>query len=277
MPLPPIIYEDDALLVFDKPAGMPVAPSSQAGTLGALVREHYGSGVSNVQRDDTEVSGLSLWSKTKPALDFLSGQFQAKTAQRLYHAMIVVLAGAEIKLPETLLRDAVGGVPAAFSIDWWIGHDPENPAHMKAFRRNGGQSAQSEFALQENFGRFALVEARPVTGRKHQLRVHLAAAGLPVLNDALYGDPETRLLLSAFKRGYKGGADERPLIRQLALHASEVVIAHPLSRESLTLRAALPQEFEIALKNLRKFGRGAGRRLSVGVGRATRAPNRDRG
>jgi 23S rRNA pseudouridine1911/1915/1917 synthase len=263
MPLPPIIYEDEALLAFDKPAGLPVASASQSETLGALVREHYGSGVSNVQRDDVDVSGLSLWSKTKPALDFLSGQFQAKTAQRLYHAMVVVLAGEEIKFPDTMLRDAAGGVPAELSIDWWIGHDPESPAQMKAFRRNGGQSAESNFVVKER--------------RKHQLRVHLAAAGLPVLNDALYGVPETQLLLSDFKRGYKGGADERPMIRQLALHASEVVIAHPLTRESLTLRVPLPQEFEIALKNLRKFGRGAGRRLSAGVDRVTRAPNRGRG
>jgi|UniRef100_UPI00404B997F 23S rRNA pseudouridine1911/1915/1917 synthase len=277
MPLPPIIYEDEALLAFDKPAGLPVASASQSETLGALVREHYGSGVSNVQRDDVDVSGLSLWSKTKPALDFLSGQFQAKTAQRLYHAMVVVLAGEEIKFPDTMLRDAAGGVPAELSIDWWIGHDPESPAQMKAFRRNGGQSAESNFVVKESFGKFVLVEARPITGRKHQLRVHLAAAGLPVLNDALYGVPETQLLLSDFKRGYKGGADERPMIRQLALHASEVVIAHPLTRESLTLRVPLPQEFEIALKNLRKFGRGAGRRLSAGVDRVTRAPNRGRG
>lgn len=279
MPLPPIIFEDDALLVFDKPAGLAIVPDLPAQTaenLTALVRDKYGSGVTNVQRGDAGTSGLALWAKTKPALDFLSGQFQAKTVQSLWHAMVVVLTEEEKKLPETWLREAGGQVPENFSIDWWIGRDDEHPGLMKAFRRNGGQSAHSEFLVEENFGRFALLGCRPQTGRKHQLRVHLAAAGLPVLNDAQYGEPGNRLLLSDIKRGYKGGADEKPMIRQLALHASELVIAHPDTREAITLRAPLPVEFDIALKNLRKFARGSGRQFSGGGARADRAQGRSR-
>jgi 23S rRNA-/tRNA-specific pseudouridylate synthase len=85
------------------------------------------------------------------------------------------------------------------------------------------------------------------------LRVHLAAAGAPILNDPFYGDPTITLKLSDLKRGYKGREDEKPLIARLALHASELTLKHPVTREPVTLHAPLPHEFEVALKYLRKF------------------------
>jgi 23S rRNA-/tRNA-specific pseudouridylate synthase len=100
---------------------------------------------------------------------------------------------------------------------------------------------------------FALLECRPLTGRTHQLRVHLAAAGAPILGDSFYGHPDLVLRLSDLKRGYKGREEERPLIGRLALHASELTIMHPRTREQVTLRSPLPREFEVALKYLRKF------------------------
>ena len=259
MPLPPIIFEDDTLLVFNKPSGLPVV-SERSGkeqeNLTAQVKAVFGAGLSNVHRLDAETSGLIVWAKTKPALDFVSGQFQSKAVQKIHHAVVVVLPLEDSLPSDTIVRNESGLVPELFSIDWWIGRDSVKPGRMKVFRRNGGEPAQSDFVVRENFGRFVFVECRPQTGRKHQLRVHLAAAGLPILNDALYGDPERLLLLSDIKRGYKGRADERPLIKQLALHASELVITHPTTREPLALHAPLPPEFEVALKNMRKFCRG---------------------
>ena len=102
-------------------------------------------------------------------------------------------------------------------------------------------------------GRFAWLECRPLTGRAHQIRVHLAAAGAPVLNDVLYGHPEERLLLSNLKRRYKGRDEERPLIARLALHASELTVLHPETHQPLTIASPLPKEFTVALKYLEKF------------------------
>ena len=123
----------------------------------------------------------------------------------------------------------------------------------------------TDFTVREKFpqpaGRpgFALVECRPRTSRPHQIRLHLAEAGAPLLNDLLYGEA-TPLLLSGLKRGYKGRLDERPLITRLALHASGLTFTHPLTRAKLTLAAPLPKDFEVALKYLRKFGTHAARR-----------------
>jgi 23S rRNA-/tRNA-specific pseudouridylate synthase len=106
----------------------------------------------------------------------------------------------------------------------------------------------------ESFGRFVWLECSTVTGSRHQVRVHLAAAGAPLLNDAFYGDPEEKLLLSGLKRRYKGRDEERPLIGRLALHAAALAFPHPMTRAPMTVEAPLPHEFEVALKYLRKFG-----------------------
>src|SRR5438270_1167197 len=94
MPLPPIILEDDALIVFDKPAGFPVTPDPthrQRENLMELARAKFGPEIANVHRLDDEASGVFLCAKTKAALDFLSGQFQAKTVAKRFLAFVVLL------------------------------------------------------------------------------------------------------------------------------------------------------------------------------------------
>lgn len=256
MPLPPIIYEDEALLVFDKPSGLLVAPDrwdKQRENLMGLVHAQLGRGVANVHRLDADTSGLLLCAKTKPALDFLSGQFQAKTVRKVYHALVVILPSDQTMKVVAPIRDEVGGLPATFVVDLALGPDEQQPGRMRIFRKRGGKAASTEFLVVEHFGRYALVECRPQTGRTHQLRVHLAAAGAPILNDAFYGHPDIMLLLSDLKRGYKGRAEEKPLISRLALHATELTLTHPVTREPIILRAPMPHEFEVALKYLRKF------------------------
>lgn len=257
MQLPPIIFEDDSLLVFDKPSGLSVTQrmgEPHGETLGSMIRESYGRGVTMAHSMDNEASGVSLWTKTKAALDFMSGQFQSKTAQQVFHAFVIVEDEGELLMENPPVRDASGRLPESFKIDHYLGQDQSNPELMRAFARHGGQPALTEFRVNDDFGRFVLVECRPQTNRRHQVRAHLAVAGAPVLNDALYGDARKLLLLSDIKRGYKGGANEKPMIRSLALHVSEMTIAHPETRLPQVLRAPFPLEFEIALKNLRKFG-----------------------
>ncbi|HWA86824.1 MAG TPA: RluA family pseudouridine synthase [Opitutus sp.] len=262
MSLPPVIYEDEALMAFDKPSGLLVAPDrwdKARENLMTLVHARLGRNVANVHRLDADTSGLLLCAKTKPALDFLSGQFQAKTVEKKYVAFAVVLPPERAMKVMAPVRDPSGGLPATFTVDLALGPDERQPGRMRVFKRRGGKDSATEFRVLEGFGRFAFLECRPVTGRTHQIRVHLAAAGAPILNDVFYGDPEMRLLLSDLKRRYKGRGDEKPLIGRLALHASELTLKHPATREPLTLRAPLPNEFEVALKYLRKFGRGLNR------------------
>ena len=256
MDLPPIIFEDDALVAFDKPDGLPVAPDQGKRArvnLMALVHARLGPDVANVHRLDADTSGVLLCAKNKVALDFLSGQFQSKTVARIFHALVVALPLERALQAVAPARTADGLVPDAFTIDLAIGEDERQPDRMRIFKKRGGKPSVTDCRTLERFRGFAWIECQPQTGRTHQIRVHLAAAGTPILGDALYGDPTIELRLSAFKRGYKGFADEKPLLRRLALHASELTFTHPVTRAPHTLRAPLPHEFEVALKYLRKF------------------------
>jgi 23S rRNA pseudouridine1911/1915/1917 synthase len=276
MPLPPILFEDDTLIAFDKPSGMLVAPDRWDKTrenLMGLVHDHprFGHSVANVHRLDADTSGLFLCAKTKPALDYLTGQFQSKTVEKKYHAFVVVLPPERAMKVIAPIRDATGALPETFTVEVALGEDERQPGRMRVFKGRGGRDCVTEFRTLERFrgaasgfGRrgpaagvtgasFAFVECRPLTGRTHQLRVHLAAAGAPILNDPFYGTPDVTLRLSDLKRGYKGREEEKPLIGRLALHASELTFKHPTTREPITLRAPVPHEFEVALKYLRKF------------------------
>jgi len=265
MRLPPILHEDDALVAFDKPSGLLVAPDrwdkARVNLMGLVHADpKYGRTVANVHRLDADTSGILLCAKTKPALDFVSGQFQSKTVAKLYHAFVAVLPPEAAMKVVAPVRDAAGLLPDAFTIDLALGEDERQPGRMRIFKGRGGKECLTEFRTLERFGAgrvpvqgFAFVECKPLSGRTHQLRVHLAAAGAPILHDPFYGTPDAPLLLSNFKRGYKGREEEKPLISRLALHASELTLTHPVTRLPLTIRAPLPREFEVSLKYLRKF------------------------
>ncbi|HVZ63834.1 MAG TPA: pseudouridine synthase [Lacunisphaera sp.] len=236
MPLPPVLYADDELVAFDQPG---VAPGEVAG-LGALVRREFGAETVLASRPDPEVSGVVLYARSRVARDYLSGQFQARTVRPLQLALVTGIPAMDTFIAEYVLKD-----------------DEARPGRLCVVKKHG-QPTRTEFAIREKFpaaaGRsaFAFVEARPDSGRPHQVRLHLATTGTPVLNDAAYGN-EIRLLLSGLKRGYKGRADERPLISRLALHTAALTFRHPRTREPQTIEAPLPNDFAVALKYLRKF------------------------
>ena len=252
------------MIAFDKPAGLPVAADpthkKPRETLMERVRAQFGPDVANVHRLDPDASGVLLCAKTKVALDFLSGQFQSKTADKRFMALVTVLPIERAMPAAAKLRGVDGQLNEHFTVDLPLVDDRHEPGQMRVGKGHGSRECLTEFQLLESFGRIAWIECQPVTGRTHQLRVHLAALGAPVLNDRLYGDTSVQLLLSDLKRGYKGRDDEKPLLTRLALHANELTVKHPASREPITLRAPLPEEFEIALKYLRKFAPGKGGR-----------------
>jgi 23S rRNA-/tRNA-specific pseudouridylate synthase len=257
MPLPPILFEDDAMIAFDKPSGLLIAPDrwdKKRENLMGLIHARLGEGVANVHRLDADTSGVFLCAKTKPALDFLSGQFQSKTVQKDYAALAVVLPVDQAMKVVAPVRNEAGTLPDAFSVELALGEDERQPGRMRIFKGRGGKPCATEFTVLERFGRFVFLQCRPLTGRTHQIRVHLAAAGAPILNDGFYGSPDIKLLLSDLKRRYKGRDEEKPLIDRLALHARALTLTHPLSRERVTLTAPLPHAFEVSLKYLRKYG-----------------------
>lgn len=217
-----IIYEDDDLIVLDKPAGLVVHPGAgvHAGTLLNALLAHAPSlaGVPRagiVHRLDRDTSGLLVVAKTLEAQTSLARQLAARTMQRVY---IAVVHGAP----------SAGGM-----IDQPIGRDVRARTRMAVSRR--GREARTRYRVVERLTRAALVECRLETGRTHQIRVHLQHLGHP-----LVGDPV-----------YRRGATARVAFGRQALHARELSLVHPRSGKAMTWRAPVPRDIKRLLASLR--------------------------
>ena len=218
-----IIFEDDTLLVVNKPAGMVTHPAHGAteNTLvnallahtGALPGEPIRAGL--VHRLDRDTSGLLVVAKTEDALATLGRAMQKRYIKREY-------------------RGIVAGVPREIDgvINGAIGRDPHN--RLKYAIRADGKPAVTHYQLRERFRDAAELTLQLETGRTHQIRVHFAALGFPIFNDQIYGKPDPR----------------SPLPGQ-ALHAWRLAFKHPVTKEYLTFEAPLPPAYEATLDALR--------------------------
>lgn len=235
--LPPILFEDDVLLAFNKPSGLLIAPDrwdKERENLMDEVHRILAPDIFNAHRLDRDTSGVVLCAKIKSALDDLCLQFERGLVEKEYLAL-------------------VRGHPPTQQgeIDVHLAIDPNRPGKMKAVRR--GKPALTRYETEERFRGWTLLRLRPQTGRTHQLRVHAKALGCPIVCDPWYGDGRP-LLLSDIKRGYKPGRQpERPQLGHLALHAQRVTFRHPATGQAHTIEAPIPAAFHVALKQLRRW------------------------
>ncbi|MCS7089868.1 MAG: RluA family pseudouridine synthase [Verrucomicrobiota bacterium] len=243
-----VLYEDESLLALDKPSGLLTCPDRydpNRPNLMRLLHEGIALGkpwavkrgltyLANVHRLDFETSGVLLLAKEKTVLTALTRQFEAGTPRKRYLAL-------------------VQGEPLenVFDVRARLAPDPAQPERMLVVRKRGKES-HTEFRVLERFSGYALLECLPRTGRTHQIRVHLAHVRLPVVGDKLYGGSE--LWLSQIKPSYKlpKGAKERPLVGRVALHAHELEILHPVTRQTVTIQAPLPKDLRASLQQLRR-------------------------
>ncbi len=238
MQRPKVLFEDAHILVVAKPAGLLTVPDRYDPEVPTLVAwlQRERSRVFVVHRLDRDTSGLVVLALTANAHQVLSDQFTDRQVDKRYLAL-------------------VAGSPA------WEDRKIDLPLRTDADRRHrtrvdhaGGKEAVTHVSVVERFDSYSLVEAMPETGRTHQIRVHLAEVGLPVVSDPLYGDGEP-LFLSSFKRDYKSSRhEERPLVGRTALHASELRFAHPATNEMTSHSASLPRDMNAAVKQLARFG-----------------------
>ena len=251
----PVLFEDEHLLALDKPARLLTSPDRfdlarpnlmqllhaaiEAGK--PWVREHNLTYLSNAHRLDSDTSGVLLLAKNKPALVALADLFGAEKPVKKYHAL-------------------VRGTPAEekFEVNAPLSTHPLKLGLMRVDPETGKKS-KTRFEVLEDFSRhgYALLQCEPLTTRLHQIRVHLRHAGLPVVGDEPYGGKF--LWLSRLKQDYrlKPGREERPLISRVALHASELSLPHPVTKETVTIKSELPKDFKVALKYLRLYSGNA--------------------
>jgi len=214
-----LLLADAHLVAVDKPAGVPAQPTltSDRGHLPDLVERLLGSPVTLVHRLDRETSGVTLLARTPGAARALAAAFRDGAPEKTYLAICA-------RAPE----------PPEGRLDAPLGKDPRR-AGRRAVRPGGEPAATRYRTLAVGPSGAALVEARPETGRTHQIRAHLAHLGAPLVGDVRYGGPRA---VSGF-----------PVPRTM-LHARRLALAHPVTGEPLALEAPLPEDFEAARRAL---------------------------
>jgi len=229
-----IVYEDEDLIVVDKPAGMVVhpAPGNYTGTLVNALLYHCGDQLSSingvirpgiVHRIDKDTSGLLMAAKNDRAHLGLAHQLEEHSINRQYRAIVY-----------NNIKEDEG------TVDEPIGRDPRNRLRNAVIKDGmpgfeSARNAVTHYKVLERFGKFTLVEAKLETGRTHQIRVHMAYIKHPLLGDELYGPAKN-------KEGAK---------RQM-LHAGVLGFVHPVKGEYMEFESPLPEDFQKVLSKLRQ-------------------------
>jgi 23S rRNA pseudouridine1911/1915/1917 synthase len=231
-----ILLEDDNFIVLNKPAGLLVLPDRfdrKLINLYELLKETFGA-IFVVHRIDRETSGVVLFAKTAEMHALINTAFEQQQVKKLYRAIVV-------------------GSPVSNSgrIDLPIAENEHGVRKMKINKKNG-KEAITDYKVIEKFSDYALVEAKPYTGRTHQIRVHLSAIGLPILADPLYSNSGW-FFLSSIKRNYKSNGEEKPLLARTALHAYSLSFNNPATGEKILIEAPLHKDMETVLKVLKKY------------------------
>jgi 23S rRNA pseudouridine1911/1915/1917 synthase len=205
-----VVFEDEHLLVVEKPAGLVVHPGA-GNPSGTLVNALLGRGIAGgedpsrpgvVHRLDRDTSGLMVLAKGEPAYSRLVAEMGGRRVRRVYRAVVVG-----------------EGLPETGTVDSPVGRDPENPTLMAA---GVGRPAVTHFEVLREGGGHSMLKVRLETGRTHQIRVHLSAIGYPIYADPLYGEAVPG--------------------RRLWLHAENLAFEHPVTEEKLEFDSPIPED-----------------------------------
>jgi RluA family pseudouridine synthase len=211
-----LIYEDEYLLVIDKPAGISILPDGwekDSQYLVKMLQEQYGR-IFIVHRLDKITSGVTVFAREAETHRALNIQFEAHQAEKTYHAIVEGNPRWDEKIARHPLRANVGH------------------KHRTMVDDKNGKPSETRFRVIKRYPEAALIEAKPMTGRTHQIRVHAYALGHPLLGDALYGAE---------------GRDPAP---RPMLHAQSLSFIHPTTNEKVKFSAPHPMDFEEVLKNI---------------------------
>lgn len=233
-----VIYSDDDFVVLNKRSGILIAAdryNPDAPRLDVLAEQEFGK-IYAVHRIDKDTSGLIIYARNLEAQRALSMQFEKRQVHKTYHALVY-------------------GHPLWQTLHVDLALKPDGDVrHRTVVDKRFGKPSVTDFRLIGVCGQFSWIEAKPLTGRTHQIRVHLAANGLSIVCDPLYSGNQKPLRLSEIKKNWHGDEEEeRPLLKRLALHAYKIELAHPKTGETVSFTADYPKDMDATRKQLSKI------------------------
>lgn len=233
-----VIYADDDFIVLNKRSGLLIAAdryNPDEPRLDLLAEKEFGE-LYAVHRIDKDTSGIIIYARNKEAHKNLSMQFENREVHKTYHALVY-------------------GHPLWQELDVKLALKPDGDArHRTVPDKKFGKPSETLFRLIGTAGPYSWVEAKPVTGRTHQIRVHLAANGFSIVCDPLYGGNQKPVRLSKIKKRWNGDEkSERPLLSRLALHAYKIELKHPRTGESVSFTAPYLKDMEAVRNQLSKI------------------------
>lgn len=233
-----VVYSDDDIIVLNKRSGILIAAdryNPDAPRLDVLIEEAFGK-IYAVHRIDKDTSGLIIYARNLEAQRSLSMQFEKRQVHKTYHALVY-------------------GHPLWENLHVDLPLQPDGDAkHKTVVNKRFGKPSITEFRCIGTCGPYSWIEAKPLTGRTHQIRVHLAANGLSIVCDPLYSGNQKPVRLSEIKKKWNGDEyEERPLLSRLALHAYKIEFTHPTTNESISFTAPYPKDMEATRKQIAKI------------------------
>jgi 23S rRNA pseudouridine955/2504/2580 synthase/23S rRNA pseudouridine1911/1915/1917 synthase len=228
-----IIFQNDDFVAVNKPSGFLTIPDREGNlSLKNLLQEKLGN-IFTVHRLDKDTSGIVVFARNEQTHKNLSQQFENRETKKIYNGLV---------LGSLIQKEGVINEP--------IAEHPSKKGIMTVFKK--GKESVTEYELLEAFRLFSWIQFKILTGRTHQIRVHMKHLGHPIVCDELYGDGKP-VYISTIKRNYKlskSEEEERPILSRLALHSSQLTFT--LNGETFDLEAELPKDLRALLQQLRK-------------------------
>ena len=234
-----ILLENDDFVAINKPSGLLSIPDREGKdvSLKTLLKIKYGD-IFTVHRLDRETSGIVVFAKNEASHKFLSQQFENRETTKIYNGLV---------LGQPLETSGVINEP--------ISEHPSKKGMMSVYKK--GKESITEFEVLESFRLFSWIKFKILTGRTHQIRVHMKFLGNPIACDPLYGDGKP-VFISQLKSRYKlsqSEEEERPLLNRLALHAAELKFK-TMDGKEVFLEAPLPKDLKAIVNQLKKWKKG---------------------
>nr|MCR4662696.1 RNA pseudouridine synthase [Endomicrobiaceae bacterium] len=226
-----VIFENNDVVIVNKESEIFVLNNEEikSKTIESILKESLKQELFPINSLDYEASGVIIFAKNKKAYEFLSEQFKKEQVKKIYHILVNgVIDNVDGKIEKNLIVN-----------------------EQTTSVNDKGIKSITEYKVIEQFKNFAFVEVYPLTTRKNQIRAHFWSIGNTLAIDKIYGSEEP-VLLSNLKRRYKGITKEKPLLKRLSMHLSQIELFLPDNKEKSVFISELPNDIQLTLKQLRK-------------------------